>query len=144
MIVLADKIRITRAYEGKSKFDFWKNIVKGDVLTIAMELKFTGKYKPELVITNERTKEKFYESLNMIHNYLEKVAYEEVVDRSVSDDIKRELVGWLSDDEYTYAEAEKMIANAEIKQWDGKIAITYDNGVIDVIRINDGEIIQLN
>ena len=141
MIVLTDKIRITVPYEGKSKFDFWKDIVKGDVLTIAMQLKFTGKYKPTLVITNERTKQKFYESLNMIHNYLEKVAYEEVIDRGVSNDVKNKLVRWLSE-EYSQREAREMIEESTITEFDGKIHICYINGMVDVVRINNNGCVE--
>ena len=76
MIVLSDTIKVTTEYTGKSKYDFWKNIRKGDILTIAMELRIVGKYVPTLVISNGRTSETFRDSLNSLQNYLYKMGYE--------------------------------------------------------------------
>lgn len=83
MIVLSDKIRITSLFTGKSKFSFWHELELKDVLVIGMELKPTGQnrgkiYAPNIIITNERTGEKFIDTINSIQKYLGKIEFEEL------------------------------------------------------------------
>jgi len=142
MIVLTDNIRVIQPYDGKSKYDFWNDMQKGDVLIISMHLKPVGHYKPMLTVKNERTSKTFEDAINSLQNYLQKMTYEEVVCRSVSNDVKKKLVRWLSD-EYDPFEARQMIEEANISEYDGRIEVTYNNGVRDVVRIENGEVIQI-
>ncbi len=143
MIVLSDKIRVIQPYDGGSKYDFWKDQQKGDVITIGLHLKPVGHYKPEIIMTNDRTGLKFDEAYNRIQNYLTNMTYESVEYRGVSGEVKNKLVKWLAD-EYVYTEAKEMIRDAHINEWNGKITITYANGCADVVRIENGKVIQIH
>ena len=76
MIVLSDTIRVIQPYDGKSKYEFWNDMQKGDILTIGMELKPVGKYKPILAVKNSRTGLLFRDAINSFQNYLEKMTFE--------------------------------------------------------------------
>lgn len=83
MIVLSDKIVVTSTYSGKSKFNFWHELELKDILTIALPLKPTGQskgriYAPDITITNNRTGEKYIDTINSIQNYLNKIEFEEL------------------------------------------------------------------
>ena len=119
------------------------NLVKGDIVTIAMKLQGLGHYKPELVLTNENTGETFRESLNKIDNYLRNIGHEEFIasrnseyEQEVSKrrpimTLEDKLVHWLEQDGYDREEATKSIREASIVTNGSKVTITYANKVVD-------------
>lgn len=50
--------------------------------------------------------------------------------------LKENLVQWLMA-EYTKDVAQEQIENAEVARIDNTVTITYDNGVVDVVRIDE-------
>jgi hypothetical protein len=78
-IVLVGLISVTKAYTGKSKFDFWKDLQVGDTLLISMYLKCEHKrggiYVPTVRINNRRANVHFICSLGEAVNYLDKIEY---------------------------------------------------------------------
>lgn len=53
------------------------------------------------------------------------------------------LVYWLTNDGYTFEEAIEQINKAKIEKDDNTITITYSNNFQDIVKINDGKIIQI-
>jgi hypothetical protein len=58
-------------------------------------------------------------------------------------EIKNILINWLAE-EYTDQEAERQIKNAKITRIKNKVKIIYNNGVIDIVEIQNNEIKHLN
>lgn len=87
MITLSNKIRITSKYSGKSKFPFWTMLAVGDVMTISLDVKPTGRnrgsiYVPYLRLTYGNGLESFSGGFNDIQKYLGKIGYEILGDTS--------------------------------------------------------------
>jgi hypothetical protein len=78
-------VRILGKYSGKSKFAFWKNIKKGDVLTISTKLtsctgSSNGLYSPQIKITSVSecgTFDEFTCGWNEAVRYLERCSFDE-------------------------------------------------------------------
>lgn len=58
-------------------------------------------------------------------------------------EIKNILISWLSE-EYTTEQAERQIKNAKITRIKNRVKIIYNNGVIDIVEIQNNEIKHLN
>ena len=82
---LKNTIKITREYQGKTKFDFWLNIKENDLLEISLKLSPTGHgyggriYAPLIYAENLRTGEKFGDTINLFQKYLGKISYIEQI-----------------------------------------------------------------
>jgi hypothetical protein len=75
-------IQATGSYTGKSKFQFFADILVGDILVVQYPLNQTGGYRVGRVayanIRNTRTTEVFEASIQNISSYLDKIPYVEI------------------------------------------------------------------
>ena len=79
-INLYQTIVITEPYKGNSKFDFFKNLKKWDILRVSSPFKYANgnrghTYAQRITLFNRRTNETFSDSLNQILNRLDKCEY---------------------------------------------------------------------
>jgi len=83
MIRLLGTIKVTETYSGKSKFDFWKEVQVGDIISVEIPIKPTGSnggriYSPPLFLQNKSNNTNFSGGFNEVQVYLNKIKYEEV------------------------------------------------------------------
>lgn len=96
---LTSRIRITKEFEGTSKFVFWNTIQPGDVLFGSLNVRQlfrsrNGLESTVITLKNERTGEKFSDSMTMIAKRLLQLKYEEIEEtKEASSKSQLELAG---------------------------------------------------
>lgn len=76
---LRNKVKALGTYTGKTKFDFWKNIEEGDVLSLETEISraHTRGYAEGINIINIRTEETWRATFTECINYFSNLKHEE-------------------------------------------------------------------
>ncbi len=76
---LRNKIKVLGEYAGKSKFEFFKNLQEGDVLTLTVDITraHTKGYASSIHIVNTRSDEKFIVTFSECIGYFNKIKHEE-------------------------------------------------------------------
>ena len=81
-MILKTKILVKSKYKGASKFDFWKNLVPGDILYISLKVKpqdrhISGVKAIRLDIVDSENN-KFECRMTELYNYLKKIEYDDI------------------------------------------------------------------
>lgn len=84
-IILKDTIVVTKKYSGKSKYEFWSTLDKGDVVVISLPLKKTGRgasgiYSPVIKLKNMSKNIEHSDSFNVVQKYLDNIEYVDIID----------------------------------------------------------------